>query len=141
MRKDSEALPPVRPALTPRKESGPLLWTLRAPSITEALPARFFQPPGRSSGAKAFFLAGEFDRHLFVGVGPAPDRDGLVALQDHMVGEGRVEAQFGGGGEGAEGEDGQGEQGDARDGHAYLTAPEGGSCEQSPPEAHFSVRM
>ena len=32
-------------------------------------------------------LASELDDDLFVGISPAPDRDGLVALEDHVVGE------------------------------------------------------
>jgi len=42
-------------------------------------------------------LAGEFDGHFFVGIRPAPDRYGLLALEDHMVGEDRRQAEVGGG--------------------------------------------
>ena len=82
-------------------------------------------------GFGGLLLAGEFDGYFLVGIRPAPDRHGLLALEDHVVGEDRWQFQIGCGEDLAGGQAEQGEQGRAKRGHAYLTAPKGRSCDKN----------
>ena len=82
-------------------------------------------------GFGGLLLAGEFDGYFLVGIRPAPDRHGLVALEDHMVREEGWQFQIGCGEDLAGGQAEQGEQGRAKRGHAYLTTPKGRSCDKT----------
>src|SRR6185436_8903385 len=46
-------------------------------------------------GGGGFFLSREFHRDRFAGLGPAPDRDLLVPLQDHAVPDDRRDLHVG----------------------------------------------
>lgn len=56
---------------------------------------KFDQPFPARIRRPRFGLPGKFDGHFRTGVGPTPDRDGLLALQDHVIGKKRPEFQFG----------------------------------------------
>ena len=77
-------------------------------------------------------LAGEGHGHRLAGVGPTPDRHGLLALEDHVVGDRRGQAEAGGQEGRATDQDGQQDGKEARGAHAYLTSEIRRGCENRP---------
>ena len=80
-------------------------------------------------GGGGLGLAGKGDGHGFTRIGPAPDGHGLLALEDHVVGNRRGQAEAGGEEGGAAGQDGQQDGQKARGTHTYLTTETLLGCE------------
>ena len=74
-------------------------------------------------------LASEGDGHGLARIGPTPDGHGLLALENHVVGDRRGQAEAGGKEGRATDQDGQQDGKEARGAHAYLTSEIRLGCE------------
>ena len=80
-------------------------------------------------GGGGLGLPSEGDGHGFARIGPTPDGHRLLALEDHVVGDRRGQAEAGSEEGGAADEDGQQDEQEARGAHVYLTTETRLGCE------------